>query len=185
MTKSFMTAIAICLFACNTAEKEIPKEETSEKVAAPPSITNMSGYTPSYSASFAMGDARHAETVLAIYKSWDSGNLETQNSSFADSIELYLSDGTVIAGRRDSAMATIQKFRNMFSSVKSTVHAIFPVKSTDKNEDFVCIWATEVNINQKGKKDSVDLQETWRLDKDGKINLVYQYAKAIKPPKGK
>jgi hypothetical protein len=28
----------------------------------------------------------------------------------------------------------------------------------------------------------VDLQETWRFDKDGKINLLFQYGRALTPP---
>jgi len=187
MTKTFIAAIAIGLISCNTAEKEVPKEEPTEKAAVPAAVTisNMSGYTPTYSASFAMGEAGNAETVLALYKSWDNGNLEPQKNSFADSVNFFLSDGSVIAARRDSAIATMQAYRNMFSAVKNTVNAIFPAKSVDKNENFVCIWATEYTTDKKGKKDSVDLQETWGFDKDGKVNLVYQYSKAMNPPKGK
>ena len=63
------------------------------------------------------------------------------------------------------------------------MHAIFPVKSTDKNEDWVCIWGTEVNTDKKGKTDSVHLQETWRFNKDGKIDLLYQHSRVAKPQK--
>jgi hypothetical protein len=175
------------LVSFHAIQQEVPKEEPAEKAAAPTAVTisNMSGYTPTYSASFAMGDAGNAETVLALYKSWDNGNLEPQKNSFADSVNFYFSDGRVIGARRDSAIATMQAHRNMFSAVKNTVNAIFPAKSVDKNVNFVCIWATEYTTDKKGKKDSIDLQETWGFDKDGKVNLVYQYSKAMKPPKDK
>jgi len=59
------------------------------------------------------------------------------------------------------------------------------VKSTDKNENWALIWATEVRTDKKGKVDSTNFQETWRLDKDGKANLLFQYAMATAPPKMK
>jgi len=183
MTKIFITAIAVILYACNTAEKETPKEETKETASAPAAIANMSGYTATYSTSFEMGDPKNAEAILAVYKDWDNGNLEPSKTLFADSISLYLTDGTVIAGPRDNAISTTQNFRNMFSAIKSTVHGIFPVNSTDRNENWVCIWATEVNTDKKGKTDSVWLQETWRFNKDGEIDLLYQYARSPLPPK--
>jgi len=192
MTKTFMTFIAITLVSCGTAEKkEAPKEEaaatTTTTEAATPAVatvTNLSGYTPMYSASFSIGDVKNAETVLALYKSWDSGNLDPLKGSFSDSVTFYLSDGSIVAGRRDSAIASMQAYRNGFSEVKNTVHAVFPVKSADKNENWVCIWATEYMTNKKGKKDSTQLQETWRFDNDGKVNLLYQFsAKAPKPKK--
>ena len=184
-----MAIIAVTLISCGTAEKEAPKEEaaaaTTPAEAAPAvaTVTNLSGYTPDYSASFSIGDVKNAETVLALYKSWDSGNLDPMKGSFSDSVEFYGSDGNIVAARRDSAMAMMQALRNKYSEVKNTVHAVFPVKSADKNENFVCIWATEYFTDKKGKKDSTQLQETWRFDKDGKVNWVLQYS--AKPPKPK
>jgi hypothetical protein len=190
MTKTFMAIIAITLFSCGTAEKkDAPKEEataataTTEPAApAVATVTNNSGYTAEYS-SFSIGDVKNAETVLALYKSWDSGNLDPLKGAFADSVSFYLSDGSIVAGKRDSAMATMQAYRNGFTEVKNTIHAVFPVKSVDKNENFVCIWATEYFTDKKGKKDSSQLQETWRFDKDGKVDWLLQYAS--KPPKPK
>jgi ketosteroid isomerase-like protein len=191
MTKSFMAIIAITLISCGTSEKkEAPKEETAtatapaESAPAVATVTNTSGYTPVYSGSFSIGDVKNAETVLALYKSWDSGNLDPLKGSFSDSVTFYLADGSMVAGRRDSAIASMQAYRNGFSEVKNKVHAVFPVKSADKNENWVCIWATEYMTNKKGKKDSSQLQETWRFDNDGKVNLLYQFAaKAPKPKK--
>ena len=185
MQKIFIAALAVIVYACNTAEKETPKEEAKETASAPApvAISNMSGYTATYSASFEMGDAKNAETILALYKDWDNGDLQPSKGAFADSVSFFFNDGSMIAGKRDSAVATMQNFRKTFSAIKNTVHAIFPIKSTDKNENWVCIWATEVSTNQKGKTDSIRLQETWRFDKEGKVNLVYQYAQVAAPPK--
>lgn len=137
----------------------------------------MPGYTANYSTSFEIGDPKNAEAVLAVYKDWDNGSLEPSKNLFADSVSFFAIDGNLIAGQRNSFVAEVQNFCDMFSAIKSTVHGIFPVKSTDKNENWVCVWATEVNTNKKGKTDSVQLQETWRFNKDGKIDLLYQYVR--------
>ena len=179
MKKIFIAVMAASILSCNTpSEKTNSAGET--KAVTSKTDPDMSGYTATYSSSFEMGDPKHSEAVLALYKAWDNGNLESSKAFFADSIHFYLSDGSVIEGLRDSTIATMQHYRDMFSAMKNTVHAVFPVKSIDKNENWVCIWATEVNT-KAGKTDSTSLQETWRFNKDGKIDLLYQYG--AKPPK--
>jgi hypothetical protein len=84
---------------------------------------------------------------------------------------------------RDSALAAAQKMRNNFASAVSSVDAIMAVKSTDKNENWAIIWGKEVDTDKKGKVDSTYLQETWRFNKDGKTDLMFQYKQAIHPPK--
>ena len=180
MKKFPVILLPLCLLACNTAEKSTPAAEQASAPAAPV-ISNLYGYTPSYSTSFVMGDAKNAEAILAVYKEWDNGNLDPVKPLFADSVSMFTSDGSATMGAKDAAFKQIQDFRNNFSAIKSTVHAVFPVKSADKNEDWVLIWATEVNTDKKGKTDSVRLQETWRFNKEGKIDLMYQYAQVAKP----
>ena len=180
MKQIFIIAVAICIIACNNAEKTTPEETKAVTTTKATGISNTSGYTPTYSSSFEMGDVKNAEAVLALWKDWDNGDLQPSKMLFADSVTFHIADGNDITGPRDSTVANAQNYRNMFSSVKSTVHAVFPVKSTDKNEDWVCIWGTEVSTSKKGKTDSVHLQETWRFDKDGKIDLVFQHSRVAK-----
>ncbi len=181
MRSIFITVIAMSLVACNTAEKTTPEETKAASDTKPASISNISGYTPTYSASFEVGDAKNAEAILALWKAWDEGNLDPTKQLFADSVTFFSSDGSEMKGPRDSTTASAQAYRNMFSAVKSTMHAIFPTKSTDKNEDWVCIWGTEVRTDKKGKTDSVHLQETWRFNSAGKVDLLYQYSQVAKP----
>jgi hypothetical protein len=129
-----------------------------------------------------MGDAKNAEALLAVWKSWDDGNLQTSRKLFADTAHFYMRDGSEMHGPADSTMAGAQAFRNMFTSVKSTVHAYMPLKSTDKGDNWVCIWGTEVSTDKQGKTDSIGLQETWRFNKDGKIDLLYQFGRSLVPP---
>lgn len=181
MKQIFAIAIAICIIACNNAEKTTPEETKAVNETRPASISNMSGYTPSYSASFEPGDAKNAEAILSLWKAWDEGDLGPTKQLFADSVTFYFSDGSEMKGPKDSTTASAQAYRNTFSTVKSTMHAIFPTKSTDKNQEWVCIWGTEVRTDKKGKTDSVHLQETWRFNSAGKVDLLYQYSQVAKP----
>ncbi len=140
-------------------------------------------YTIDYSSQFAIGDAEQAKKITEIWKSWDNGNLAATKDHFADSMSMNFADGMVMNGTRDSILASGQAYRNSFKSVSSRVAAIVPLKSTDKNENWVCIWGTETHTDMQGKVDSVHFQETWRMNSAGKTDLVYQYARVAKPQK--
>jgi hypothetical protein len=63
----------------------------------------------------------------------------------------------------------------MYTSVIDSVHAATALYNTEKKENWVLVWAKEINVNTKGVKDTVELMETWRINKDGKADRVYQY----------
>lgn len=181
MKKMFIAAMAVILYACNAEEKTAPAEETKAAPSTTAAINNMSGYEATYSKSFEMGDGKNAEAILAIWKDWDNGTLDASKASFADSVTFLTGDGSVISGPLDSAFGAMKSFREMFTNIKSTVTAIFPVKSTDKNENWVTIWGKEINTDKKGKIDSISLQESWRFNKDGKIDFFIQHMRVLKP----
>ena len=183
MKKVFIYSVVVLLYACNSAEKSAAETDMHPVVPVQAVISNMSGYEATYSKSFEMGDPKNAEAVLALWKDWDNGNLGTSKAFFADSVSILTSDGSVIAGPRDSVMANMQGYRDNFSSIKSQVTAVFPIKSSDKNEHWVCIWGKETNTDKKGKTDSMFLQETWRFNNNGKIDLLLQQARVLKPAK--
>ncbi len=62
MKKMFIAFLAAGFISCNTGDKK----EATEGMTKPKSdsIQNMSGYTPTYSASFEMGDPKQAEILL-------------------------------------------------------------------------------------------------------------------------
>jgi len=59
--------------------------------------------------------------------------------------------------------------------VVDSVHAWVPLRSKDRDEEWVVIWTREYSTDANGKMKPKELQETWRFDKNGKINLLYQY----------
>jgi hypothetical protein len=178
MKKIIVAFFAIAFMACNN---EKTTEATAEAKASVP--TKMYGFTPGYSASFVMDDATNTETVLALWEDWKKGDLSPSRSRFADSLSLFLADGTSMIGLTDTLLKNMQAYRSSFKGMEVAVDAIFATKSIDKNEDWVAVWGTEVQTNMNGKVDSVSLQEIWRFNKAGKVDMMVQAVrKGILPP---
>jgi hypothetical protein len=134
---------------------------------------------------FQIGDANQAKMLLEIWKDWDNGNLMNHKDYFADSLAMFIADGPPMMGKRDSVLASAQNYRNTYTTVQSSIDAIVPLHSVDSSQNFVAVWGLERHTDKNGKMDSVYLQEVWRLNKDNKFDLMYQYNSipgAMPPP---
>jgi hypothetical protein len=187
MKKIFFISSLALFAACNNsgdkAKVDSMNTDTTATSAAKTMADINSPYAVVYSSKFEIGDPKNAETVLNLWKDWDNNNLANGKNSFADTLEFYFSDGTTMRASRDSSLAMAQKIRDSQASITSTIDAVMSVRSTDKNENWALIWGEERITDKKGKKDSSAIQETWRLNKDGKVDLVYQFRKKLASPK--
>jgi hypothetical protein len=178
MKRIFVAVFAISFMACNNEKAAETAAEAKANVPA-----DMHGFTPAYSASFVMSDAKNTETVLALWEDWKKGDISSSRKHFADSLSLFLADGTSMVGLTDTLLKNMQAYRSSFKGMEVAVDAIFATKSTDKNEDWVAVWGTEIQTDMNGKVDSVSLQETWRFNKTGKIDMMFQaQRKGLLPP---
>jgi hypothetical protein len=170
------------LAACNAGDNATVKSETATDSTAK-NTEPAYAYTPSYTSKFEIGDPAHSKAILDLAKDWDNNSLDHSKQLFADSVTLYTADGTVMSGPADSIIAASKPYRNSLGTVSSTVHAWTPLKATDKNENWVLLWYTEYTTAANGKKDSTEYQETWRLNKQGKADLLMQYMRKNPPAK--
>jgi hypothetical protein len=182
MKRNLLFASLFVLIACNSSQPA-PTEAAKPASDSMAVQTINSPYAIGYSSAFTMGNSKYAENILTLWKDYDDGNLSAHKDFFADSVEAMLGNGAMVHSSRDSVIAGIQRHRSSLSSAVDHVDAIMAVKSTDKNEDWVLIWGTETDTYKNGKVDSVYLQETWRINKDGKADLVMQYVRPAAPPK--
>jgi len=167
-------AAASLLAACNHEEKT--DAAASETKMDKPAV--VLPYTAAYSSSFEMGNPEYAATILqGSWKDWENNKMENMKSWIADTIVAFHSDKRMINGA-DSLMANWIRARARYSSVIDSVDAVIPVYSTDKKENWVLVWAREINTNTDGKKDTVAIMETWRINKDGKADMLLQYDRA-------
>jgi hypothetical protein len=110
-------------------------------------------------------------------------DLSQSRSHFADTVAFFMADGTSMSGATDSLIKNMQGYRSSFKGMETSVDAIFATKSTDKDENWVTVWGVEMPTDMKGKKDTVSLQETWRFNKAGKVDLMFQATrKGMLPP---
>jgi hypothetical protein len=134
-------------------------------------------YTAGYSSDFQMGNPVYARKVLELWKDYDDNTFENHDY-FADTAVMFLSNGMVIKGK-DSIYTGAKNARASMSNVTSTVDAWVPLKSVDKNENWVAIWGTEISTGSDGKVEKEDLQEIWGFNKDGKVVFMKQFASKV------
>jgi len=72
-------------------------------------------------------------------------------------------------------LSATKAYRASLGTATSTVIAWTTIKPKGKDETWVIIWGKEVD-EKNGKKDSVNLNENWMFNKDGKISFMTQYA---------
>jgi hypothetical protein len=165
----FVLTVATMFAACNDAKKEeaIPAEAPKEAVKL--------AYTPAYSASFEIGNPAYAAMIVqGSWKDWEMNTMDNMKSWVADTIVAFMADNVMAKGA-DSLMARWKRGRGFYKTVIDTVHAVIPVYSTDRKENWVLVWAKEINTDIKGKTDTSELQETWRINKDGKADMLLQF----------
>ena len=171
-----MIAGAAVFTACNDA----PTSESAASDSATAKSAVTLPYTASYSSSFDKGSDEHNAAILqGSWKDWETNNLDNMKSWVADTIVAFHSDGSVINGV-DSLMAKWKRDRAKYSTVIDTVQAVTSLYSSDRKENWVLVWAREINTNTNGIKDTVALMETWRINKDGKADFLLQYQRKRK-----
>lgn len=182
MKQLFLIASLGFLAACNSDNSaKVESMKTADSTSKKEEITYP--YTPSYTSKFEMGDPAHSKTILDLFKDWDNNSLDHSKQLFADSVTLYTADGTVMSGPADSIIAATKSYRNNLGTVSSKVNAWTPLKATDKDQNWVLVWYTEYRTAADGKKDSTEYQETWRLNKEGKADVLLQYKRNNPPVK--
>jgi hypothetical protein len=130
-------------------------------------------YTATYSSNFIMGNPANAKMVLDLWKDWDD-NAFDRHDYFADTLVMYMPDGSFTKGKAAN-MEAAKKYRGGMTSAKSTIDAWMPLRSTDRNQDWVAVWGTETDTWADGKTETKEIHEIWRINKDGKIDLMRQF----------
>jgi len=181
MKKILILASLAAFVSCNSSNEKAKVDSMGTGSDSTQMDNTTYPYTADYSHNFEIGNTKNAATLLQLYKDWDNNTLDNSKSSFADVDTMIFADGTMFAGTRDSFFTVAKQMRSQLGNVVDSVHAWVPLRSKDKNEDWVLIWAREISTDAKGNKKTSELHEVWRFNKDGKADLVYQYEQ--QPPK--
>jgi hypothetical protein len=121
-----------------------------------------------------MGNPAHSKMILEVWKDWDDNAFERHNY-MSDTLVMYLPDGSVTKGLAAN-LEGAKKYRGGMTSAISTIDSWVPLRSVDKNEDWVAIWGSETDTWADGKVETRQIHEIWRINKDGKIDLMRQFS---------
>jgi len=166
-----LAAIAAFVAGCN--QNPAPDKTADAMTTAADSLKYP--YKATYSSAFKMGDAAHAKTVLDIWKAYEENRLQDTKELWGDTVTMEFASGFKLHASRDSLIAGGVAERGKYTSVVDSVEAWMPLHITDKNEDWVAIWAMEYTTDAKGKKDTSDIHEVWQL-KNGKAVYMLQFS---------
>jgi len=138
------------------------------------SIAQQDPYTANYSSNFQIGDPANSKMILELWKDYDD-NAFDRHDYFADTAVMFFPDGSMVRGK-DSIIAGAKRFRGALTSATSTLNAWVPLKSVDRDENWVAVWGTETDVTPDGKTNKTDIHEIWRINKDGKVDFMKQFA---------
>lgn len=136
-------------------------------------------YTAMYSSNFTIGNPAHSKMLLDVWKDWDDNDFK-RHDYMADTLVMSFPDGTMMKGKQANLDAAM-KYRGSMTSAKSTLNAWIPLRSVDKNEDWVALWGSETDTYPDGKVVTRDIHEVWKINPDGKIAWMKQYASVPQP----
>lgn len=167
MTRLMIPALLFFAASCNAPAPETPVEDKAAKAVY--------SITPKYSADFEIGSSAQAQIVLDCWRHYDNNTLDSTTAFFADTVELIIPGMATVKLQRDSAIALVKTGRGMYSSVKSDIGVVIPVKEPNKKDDWVLIWADETTKTLDGKESKRAIHEVFGFDKAGKINHIHQF----------
>jgi hypothetical protein len=143
-----------------------PAQSTTDSVFYP--------YEAIYTSAFEPGKQKQTETVLQIWKEWETGSLPRLDSLFADSLSLIL-PGEIIRGKKEEILKQYQKKREVYRDMQCYIDAWLPLRARDANEDIVLIWGRQDGTTTSGRRDYLVLHQVWRYNTDGKIFSLTEY----------
>lgn len=159
----------------DTDEKRMDSIETKVRNETQKSIAeNMPNlYTALYSNEWQYGNVTYKNYVMRFLKEFETNNFN-QEGLLANYIELSLNGANDFL-EKNSAIEKLKKIRSRLSNVKIRLQSIIPLKSVDSDEDWVFVIGTMTNKQENGTFKGRDFIDLFKLDKNGKINLIKQY----------
>ena len=136
-------------------------------------------YPMAYSAKFKFIDPEKGKMVLSFIKNFENITIENSKNIFADKVTIDLPK-LKLKSNRDSILSALKSYRDLFTSFKTELDVVMSVKSTDKGDDWVLVWAIDDYTDKDNVKHKVKYQQVWLLNKEGKISFMEQFDRDLK-----
>lgn len=171
MKRSIVILLVIALMlAFNSHGQETAKKGRKAKAGSAMRMPNFA-YEAGYSSNFSMGNPEHAAMVLTLYKNFEAKDW-SNDAWFADTVTVINADGTTTRGK-EQVMEMFKKYRDALSNVSFKMAAFMPLKSVDRNENWVALWGEQsVTMSENNQSSAFDFQAIWRINRDGKVDFI-------------
>jgi hypothetical protein len=175
-------SLTVCLFAFSFCKAQLTQTSDKKNTVEEKDLGQKDvdyPYPMAYSAKFKFIDPEKGKMVLSFIKNFESTTVENSKSIFADKVSIDLPK-LKIKGNRDSVLSALKSYRNSFNSFKTELDVVMSVKSTDKGDDWVLVWAIDDYTDKDNVKHKVKYQQVWLINKDGKISFMEQFDRDLK-----
>ncbi len=130
-----------------------------------------------------IGNNENMITVMKWNKFLGEKNVDSAFALLADSVTIYLADGSVSNNVKDSVKAELNRFINSLKSISIKYMFALPLNAVyeNKTDEWVESVTDEEYFFKNGKHQHSNFSEDYRME-NGKIRFVYQYERKILPP---
>ncbi len=168
--------ITICVVFIFTGCNDSKKEETpvAEVPAETPAVTETKAPL-AYPLSkpyrdWQIGSHQNVVNAMAGLKAFVDKDFAALEAVTGDSLELTF-DFMNEKMNKDSAMKMFNKLRGTYGEIKIVMYDYVPVISADKSEEWVTMWYKQVWQDSKGKWDSANVVDDFKM-KNGKMIVL-------------
>lgn len=171
MKRSTFILFSLAIIFANTSFAQATANKTRKQNANSATTSVAYPYTATYSSDFSIGNPDNAALVLALYKDFENQDW-SKDSWFHDTVVAINTDGKILRGK-DQVLETFRNIRESLSSASFKMSAIIPLKSNDKNEDWVAVWGVQsITPKDSNEATNFEYQAIWRIDENKKVNFI-------------
>ena len=165
-----LLAITAFVLSCNSGETAAPETKDTAAAAVPEKTVNFI-YPSHYASDWKIGDPEYIVKVQELYRIMLSdSNYEAMLPYLADTVHNVLFDNRKLNLSAQDFVNTVKEFRGGFKTLNEDFRSYVSLRSDSQDLNMVMLWIKEKGVRKNGKVDSSGYQETWRFNKDGKID---------------
>jgi hypothetical protein len=131
-------------------------------------------YSPLYQTDFTKGDEAKANTVLNIWKGYESGNFSSYLAHFAEDVTMVFENDR-FTDKKDIAVEKLRVRRKHITTTQIHVEYWQPVFMPRLQEHWVFIWGRFEGTIRRNDLESWNIHQVWKFNKDGKIYFMQEY----------
>jgi len=164
--------------ACNTNGESENKSttdsasKTDQQTNSTSTLTDESAL-PSFVAfrNWQMGNPAKTNSILGVYRNWDSGNTDSMATYFADSSTYDFPDGTRRITTDKTIEAKFRQWRHEYATTSNIPFSLISLYNKDLKQEWVIAWTWNKWQYKDGAKDSALYCDNWRFE-EGKITYL-------------